>query len=105
MNIFRKLRWKLTLSYTLVTVFAFLAIVLILGGVFLSGVLLPENKLDPELIITDWYNGLDQSIYPILSQLLSQTPVDTVLINLFMQNAQSTFTNVPLYQLVGHLAT
>ena len=98
MNIFRKLRWKLTLSYTLVTVFAFLAIVLILGGVFLSGVLLPENELDPELMITDWYNGSDQSIYPILSQLLSQTPVDTVLINLFMQNAQATFTNVPLYQ-------
>ena len=47
MNIFRQLRWKLTLSYTLVTVFAFLAIVLILGGVFLTGVLLPESKMDP----------------------------------------------------------
>ena len=99
MNIFRKLRWKLTLSYTLVTVFAFLAIVLILGVVFLTGVLLPESKLDPELMITDWYNGLDRSNYPIFSQLLSQTPVDTVLINLYMQDASSTFTNVPLFHL------
>ena len=35
MKIFRQLRWKLTLSYTLVTVGALLVITLVLGGILL----------------------------------------------------------------------
>ena len=35
MNIFRKLRWQLTLSYTLVTVCAFLVVILIMGSILL----------------------------------------------------------------------
>jgi hypothetical protein len=35
MNIFRQLRWRLTLNYALVTVGTLLAITLVLGGILL----------------------------------------------------------------------
>ena len=44
MNIFRQLRWKLTLSYTIVTVSAFLVVLLIMGGMELSTAFLPSGR-------------------------------------------------------------
>jgi hypothetical protein len=52
MNIFRKLRWKLTLSYTLVTLGAFLVILLIMAGLVLTQIFVPSNSLNPEELIT-----------------------------------------------------
>ena len=42
MNIFRQLRWQLTLSYTLVTVSAFLVIILVLGGILFTQIFVPK---------------------------------------------------------------
>ncbi len=42
MKIFRQLRWKLTLSYTLVTVGAFLVILLIMAGIVFSQLFIPK---------------------------------------------------------------
>ena len=47
MNIFRQLRWKLTLSYTLVTVGAFLVILLVMAGLVLTQIFVPKNSLIP----------------------------------------------------------
>ncbi len=43
MGIFRKLRWKLTLNYTIVTVSAFLVVLLITGGIILPRIFIPIN--------------------------------------------------------------
>ena len=51
MNIFRKLRWKLMFNYTIVTVSAFLVVVLILGGIVLPRIFLPDNILTPKVFI------------------------------------------------------
>jgi signal transduction histidine kinase len=68
---FRQLRWRLTLSYMLVTVAALLVveIVLFFG---LSTQLMDESKVGPETIIGD----LDVKYVPIASSYLSRTPPD-----------------------------
>lgn len=48
MNIFRQLRWKLTLSYTLVTVSALLVIVVVIAGVLFSQIFVLQDYLNPE---------------------------------------------------------
>lgn len=68
---FRQLRWKLTLSYMLVTIAALLIveIVLFMG---LSTQLMDESKVGPETIIRD----LEAKYVPVASSYLSSTPPD-----------------------------
>ena len=89
MNIFRQLRWKLTLSYTLVTVSAFLVILLIIGIVVFTQMFLPNNYLDPNAVFED----LSKNITPTWSHILSQTPVDTELIKFLANDSSGTTTS------------
>lgn len=88
MNIFRRLRWKLTLSYTMVTVSAFLVVTLIMGGLVLKQIFVPDNVLTP--------SGLGEIIRknstPLWSYVLSQSPVDTQLIRLLLAESNATIT-------------
>ena len=70
---FRQLRWKLTLSYTGVTVGALLTVELILlaSAAIVLAVLLNSGVLQAELI-----NAVSNSYMPPLQFLLSQTPPD-----------------------------
>ena len=90
MNIFRQLRWKLTLNYTIVTVSAFLVITLILGGIILPRVFIPINIMTPETLI----QILQKSSNPIWSQVLSQSPVNTELVNSLLKESDPTITSV-----------
>jgi len=92
MNIFRQLRWRLTLSYTIVTVSAFLVITLILGGILFTQIFLPENYLRPEQMIDGWMNNREANIYLMWSHILSQSPVDVDLVNLYLHDPQSNIT-------------
>ncbi len=49
MNIFRQLRWKLTLSYTLVTVSALLVILLVMAGILFTQIFVPKDYLNPKV--------------------------------------------------------
>lgn len=95
MNIFRKLRWKLTFTYTIVTVSAFLVVILILGAIFLPKIFVPNNVVTPELMI----DILKENSNPIWSHVLSQSPVDLELVNLMMQNSDATITSFDLLQI------
>ena len=90
MNIFRKLRWKLTLNYTIVTVCAFLVILLILGGILLPRLFLPDNVLSPEGLM----EIIQQTHSPLWSHVLSQSPIDTQLVKLLLLDPSATITNV-----------
>jgi len=70
---FRQLRWKLTLSYTVVTVGALLTVELILlaGAAIILTVLLNSGVLQAELI-----NAVSDDYTPPLQFLLSKTPPD-----------------------------
>src|SRR4030067_254657 len=99
MNIFRQLRWKMTLSYTLVTVGALLVITLILGGVAFTQVFIPIQYFDPDQMINAWMNSRISSNYPTLCQLLSQSPVDTELLNVYLKDPQSNINEVSLFRI------
>jgi len=89
MNIFRQLRWKLTLSYTLVTVSALLVVILVMGGLFFTRVFLPNNYLSPEMLI----EFLREQDVKVWSHILSQSPVDMELIKLALNSSSGTITS------------
>jgi two-component system, NarL family, sensor histidine kinase LiaS len=89
MNIFRKLRWKLTFNYTIVTVSAFLVVVLILGGILLPRIFVQTNIVDPEGLL----RILQKSNGPLLRHILSQSPVDIELINILLQGSDDPITS------------
>jgi signal transduction histidine kinase len=95
MNIFRQLRWQLTFSYTIVTVSALLVVSLIMGGLVFTRVFLPENYLSPERLI----ELAREQDAPLLSHILSQSPVDTKLINMLLTNTNATITSQELFSL------
>ena len=99
MNLFHQLRWKLTLSYTIVTVSAFLVILLILAGLVFAQVFVPKNDLSPEGMIDDWMNNRIRSTYPMLTQILSQSPVDKDLLNLYLSESESTISDTSLFRI------
>jgi len=99
MNIFRQLGWQLTLSYTLVTVSAFLVILLIMGGIVFTQIFLPEKYLSPEQMIDNYINSRDLSTYLLWSQILSQSPVDMELVNLYLNEARSIITSEELFRI------
>jgi len=90
MGIFRKLRWKLTFNYTLVTMSAFLVALLILGGIVLPRIFVPTNIVTPELLL----EILQRDSNPLLSRVLSQSPIDTELLDLLLKDSNPTITSV-----------
>jgi signal transduction histidine kinase len=90
MNIFRQLRWKLTLNYTIVTVSAFLVVILILGAIILPRIFVPENIMTPETLI----QIIQKSSNPIWSLVLSQSSVNTELIGSLLKESNPTITSI-----------
>jgi signal transduction histidine kinase len=83
----RKLRWKLTFSYTAVTVGSLLVVVLAFGLLLLSILLVPRSYLTPEL----WAQVIRRDYGSLWSYVLAQPDVDTDLLGLMLsRSAEST---------------
>ena len=82
----RKLRWKLTLSYTAVTVASLLVVVLALGLLLLSIILVPRSYLTPEV----WTQVVRREWGSLWSYVLAQPDVDTDLVGLTLRMGDST---------------
>ena len=95
MNIFRQLRWKLTLSYTLVTVSAFVVATLVVGGIVFTPLFVPNSYFTPEELL----ESLRENINPTWSHILSQTPVDTELIKFLATDSTTTITSRDLLRI------
>lgn len=80
-HFFRRLQWKLTLSYTTVTVGALSLAVLILGFILFSTILAPHELIPPNL----WINMVRKQIPSYWRYVLSQEPVDTQLVNMIVK--------------------
>jgi hypothetical protein len=90
MNLFRQLRWKLTLSYIIVTVSSFLVILLIMSGLVFTQIFNPENVLTLEGLV----ELTQKDVVPRMSRILVETAGDPKLINTILQNNISAqFTN------------
>jgi hypothetical protein len=79
----------LTFNYTIVTVSAFLVVILILGGIVLPRIFVPINIVSPQDIL----EILQENSSPLFSHVLSKSPVDTQLLNLLMREANGTITS------------
>ncbi len=96
MNIFRQLRWKLTLSYTLVTMGAFLVILLIMAGMVFYQLFIPENYLSPERLLD---NFLASEAPSMLDHVLSQSPVDKRLVDYILDNPEMIISSSELFRI------
>ncbi|MFC2015737.1 ATP-binding protein [Chloroflexota bacterium] len=82
----RKLRWKLTLSYTAVTIGSLLVVALAFGLLLLSIVLVPRGYLTPEV----WAEVVRREWGALYSYALAQPDVDTDLVALTLRMGDST---------------
>jgi len=82
---FRRLQWKLTLSYASVTVGTLSIIVLILGYLLFSNVYVPINILNQVMTPESWIQAMIENQSPAANYVLSKKPIDTKLINLILQ--------------------
>jgi signal transduction histidine kinase len=69
------------------------------GGILFTQIFLPENNLSPEQMIDAWMNNREGSNYLTLSQILSQSPVDTRLLNLYLTEPESNITTIALFRM------
>ena len=104
MKIFHQLRWKLTLSYTLVTVGALLVITLVLGGILLIRIFeAPSYQppgYDPEGYIAGFMDiENDTSSYLYYCQVLTQTPQDLKLVSRMLTKLKSVFAIYDMFQI------
>jgi len=82
----RKLRWKLTFSYTAVTVGSLLVVALVFGLLLLSIILLPRGYLTPEI----WTQVIRREWESTWRYVLAQPNVDTDLVALTLKIADSS---------------
>jgi NarL family two-component system sensor histidine kinase LiaS len=72
-NTFRQLRWKLTLSYTAVTVGALLVVLLALALLTLPSIVLPSELLGPGSA-RFWVDAANEQAVPLVRYLLTESP-------------------------------
>jgi NarL family two-component system sensor histidine kinase LiaS len=95
----RQLRWRLTLSYSAVTVGALLVIVLILGLLLFSRVLVPIDILNSVLTSEAWIQLALDNAPSVWRYILSQRPVDPHLLSLLMQEYDLQVTYFDLFRI------
>jgi NarL family two-component system sensor histidine kinase LiaS len=96
---FRRLQWKLTLSYTAVTVGSLLIVVLILGYLIFSRIFLPLDIYDRVVTPQEWIRIVTEDAEHIWIPVLSQEPIDTDLIAGLMQESDLQITFFDLIQI------
>jgi NarL family two-component system sensor histidine kinase LiaS len=87
-NSLRQLRWKLTLSYTAVSVGTMLIVLFMLALLVFPTVLIPGNALTPELLITT----TNEQVVPIFRGLLAASPLDLVQIDAILKGVDQVGT-------------
>jgi NarL family two-component system sensor histidine kinase LiaS len=96
---FRRLQWKLTLSYTAVTVGSLLIIVLILGGLLFARVFIPLDIYDSVLSPKDWIRIARETDATVWRTILSQDPIDTRLISAMLGETDLQVTHFDVLQI------
>ncbi|MBN1265646.1 MAG: HAMP domain-containing protein [Anaerolineales bacterium] len=86
---FRSLRWRLTWSYTAVTVGALSLIVLAAAALLFATIFIPYDQFDPDV----WVQAVQTQTIPIARILLSQTPPDMNRIAEFVNYSDSAKLN------------
>jgi signal transduction histidine kinase len=96
---FRRLQWKLTLSYTAVTVGSLLVVVFILGYFLLSRLLIPLDILNNVLSPKYWIQTVSENSTPLWRQVLSEEPINTSLISAMLQEGDLQISQFDLIRI------
>ena len=90
---FRRLQWKLTLSYTAVTVGSLVVVILILGYLLFSRAFIPIDIYNQVLSPDVWFQLITENSAHIWRPVLSQEPIDTQLISALLQESSMSITD------------
>ena len=93
---FRRLRWRLTLSYTAVTVGALTAALVIAGILLFSQILMPTGMVTPDT----WLRAVSQNKSPMWSYILAQSPIDTEMVALLLDTVEGADFTVGRFDLL-----
>ncbi|MFC1879726.1 histidine kinase, partial [Chloroflexota bacterium] len=96
---FRRLQWKLTLSYSAVTVGSLFVVVLILGYLFFSKAFIPIDIYNRVLTPEEWIRIIAENDAGLVRSILSQEPINTDLIEILMQGGELTITELDILQI------
>jgi signal transduction histidine kinase len=96
---FRRLQWKLTLSYAAVTVGSLLIVVFILGYLLFSRVFIPLDVYDSEISPKDWIRLVSEDSSHIWIPVLSQVTIDTDLISGLLRESNLQITDFDILQI------
>jgi signal transduction histidine kinase len=95
----RRLQWKLTLSYSAVTVGSLLVVVLILGYLLLSKAYIPIAIFNRVLAPEEWIRTIIENDAELVRSLYLQDPIDTDLIANLLEKGELTITELNLLQI------
>lgn len=96
---FRRLQWKLTLSYSAVNVSSLFVVVLILGYLLISRAFIPIEILNRVLPPEEWIRIISENGAAIVRLIYNQDPIDTDLIADIVQEGELTITELDLLQI------
>jgi len=96
---FRRLQWKLTLSYSAVTVGSLLVVVIILGYLLVSRAFIPIEILNRVLPPEEWIRIITENDATFVRNIYQQDPIDTDLIANVLQLGELTITELDLLQI------
>ena len=96
---FRRLQWKLTMSYTAVTVGTLLVVVFFLGFLLFSSVLVPLDILNSVLSPKVWIQVVSENTSPEWQYVLSQKPIDTRFISMLLKGGDIQITHIDLFRI------
>jgi signal transduction histidine kinase len=96
---FRRIQWKLTFSYSAVTVGSLFIVVIVLGYLAFSRAYVPIEIISQDLTPETWIQIITENNAPLARRLLSQDPVDTGLIGTLLQSGNFTVTDIEIFQI------
>ena len=96
---FQRLRWRMTLSYTAVTVGSLFVVVLLLGYLAFSRTFVPIEILNREVTPEEWIRIITENDAVLMRSLLSEEPINTDLIGALVQYGELTITEFDLFRI------
>jgi len=95
------LQWKLTLSYSAVTVGSLLVVVFILGYLLFSRAYIPIEIYNRVATPEDWIRIITEKDAALVRSIYRQDPIDTNLIAILVEQGELTITDIDLLQIGG----
>ena len=93
----RRLQWRLTLSYTAVTVGSLFVVVL--GYLLFSRAFIPIEIYNRVLTPEEWIRIIVENDAALVQSIYLQDPIDTDLIANLLQEGELTITELDLFQI------